>query len=86
VLRPGFEPGSVARERLLFIKEASARKQSLVWADSKDDFLKYLQSIAYHKRAIVKIVNQLDKRVKVIRQPLDIMEVLQNSALPSSFG
>jgi len=75
VLRPGFEPGSVAREHLLFRKEAAPRKQSLVWAEVKADFLKYLHSIAYNERTIVKVVNQLDKHVSVINEPLDIVEL-----------
>ena len=73
MLRPGFEPGSVARENLLFRKEASPRKQSLIWLEIKADFLKYLESINYNERTVKKVVAQLDKHVTIIKEPFDIV-------------
>ena len=55
VLRPGFEPGSAARENLLFRKEASPRKQfGLSWLEATEYFLQYLRSINYNERTIRK--------------------------------
>ena len=47
----------------------------MIWAEIKADFLKYLQSIDYNKRTIVKVVNQLDREVSVINEPFDIIKL-----------
>lgn len=75
-LRPRFEPGSVAREDLLFREEASPRKQSLIWIEVKADLLKYLESMAYNERTAEKIVAQLDKQQRSIR---DTQNTCRNS-------
>ena len=73
MLRPEFEPGSVARENRLLGKKLHPENISLNWLENKADFLKYLESIDYNERTVKKIVAQFDKNVSVVHEPFDII-------------
>jgi len=73
VLRPGFEPGSVARESDTI--GLSHSYPPLNWLEVKGNFLEWLNSRGYSKRWKDTVVSYLDRYVTVLQGPLDVIRV-----------
>jgi hypothetical protein len=79
VRSPKFEPGSSAWQ-------AQSKLHLLTWPANRGEFLEYLQSKRYNARYAQCILSYLDKNVRELREPMDIVRIFAKLSLGQQYN